>query len=101
MLMGLNAGGIENDMRESDIEKQIIKFATSRGWWCLKLHIINHAGFPDRLCLALGGQIMFVEFKATGKKPRKLKIWVIEKLRGMGFNVYVIDSIAKGQQIFS
>ena len=88
-------------MRESAIEKSVTKFATARGWWCLKLHVINHAGFPDRLCLAAGGQIKFVEFKATGKKPRRLQMWVINKLRGMGFNVYVIDSIEAGQRIFA
>lgn len=88
-------------MRESTIEHKTVKYATERGWWCLKLHIINHAGFPDRICLADGGQIIFVEFKATGKQPRKLQLWVMEKLRGLGFEVHVIDNIEKGRLVFS
>ena len=87
-------------MRESVIEKAVVKHATQQGWWCLKLHIINHAGFPDRLCLGNNAQIKFLEFKATNKKPRKLQMWVINKLKNMGFDVHVIDSTKAGRYVF-
>lgn len=88
-------------MRESTIEKAVINGAKSKGWWCLKLYVLNHAGFPDRLCLASGQRIKFVEFKAPGKKARILQIYVIKKLKRLGFEVHVIDSIEEGKQLFS
>ena len=41
--------------------------------WCLKLPAIHNAGLPDRLCLFPGGEVVFVELKAFGKKPRKIQ----------------------------
>ena len=36
----------------------------------MKLPAIHNAGLPDRLCLFPGGEVVFVELKAFGKKPR-------------------------------
>lgn len=59
--------------------------------WCLKLLPQNIVGLPDRMCLLPGGRIFFVEVKTTGKKPRKIQTYVHEKLRNLGFKVYVLD----------
>jgi len=80
-------------MRESKIEREFKKQAEHAGWWCLKLKVIGHAGFPDRLLLKEPGRVKFVELKATDKKPRPLQKWVIKNLKKRGFDVYVIDSI--------
>jgi len=80
-------------MRESTIEGEFKKQTKHAGWWCLKLKIISHAGFPDRMLLKHPGLVVFVEVKATLKKPRPLQSWVHKKLRKLGFEVYVIDSI--------
>lgn len=80
-------------MRESAVEKEFRKQAKASGWWPLKLKIISHAGFPDRMLLKHPGRIKFVELKATGKKPRKLQKWVLGKLNELGFECHVIDRI--------
>lgn len=65
--------------------------STMKGF-CLKLLSQNIIGLPDRLCLLPGGRVFFVEVKTTGKKPRKIQQYIHEKLRSLGFRVYVLDS---------
>jgi hypothetical protein len=74
-------------MCENSIEKRFVTEVERVGGWCLKLPAIHNAGLPDRLCLFPGGEVVFVELKAFGKKPRK-----IQKLKAMGFRVEVIDT---------
>lgn len=59
---------------------------------CVKLLSDFMTGLPDRMCLLPGGLVIFIELKTTGKKPRKIQAHVHEKLRSLGFLVYVIDS---------
>jgi hypothetical protein len=47
---------------------------------------------PDRLVLLPGGKLAFVEVKAPGKKPRMLQVKRHEKLRELGFQVFVLDA---------
>jgi len=60
--------------------------------WCLKLLSSHITGLPDRLCLFPGGRILFVELKTTGKKPRKIQLFIHNKLRSLGFRVEVVDT---------
>lgn len=60
--------------------------------WCLKLLSSHITGLPDRICLLPGGRVFFVEVKTTGEKPRKIQLWVHDKLRRLGFEVYIVDS---------
>ena len=76
-------------MSESPIEKRLVTEVERVGGWCLKL---PNAGLPDRLCLFPGGEVVFVELKAFGKKPRKLQILMHQKLKAIGFRVEVIDT---------
>jgi len=78
-------------MLERSVEAAFIRAGASRGVWCLKLKILGHAGFPDRVCLALGGRVAFAELKRPGKKPRELQVFVHNILRDFGFLVEVID----------
>lgn len=79
-------------MRESSIEKRLVTEVERVGGWCLKLPAIHNAGLPDRLCLFPGGRILFVELKTTGKRPRKIQLFIHNKLRGLGFRVEVVDT---------
>lgn len=80
---------------ESDVEKRVCKDAEDRGWWALKLVCVGHRGFPDRWFIReqdVKGEgsprIVIMEFKAPGKRARKLQLWVCKKLEDMGFEVY-------------
>lgn len=82
----------KNTTCENSIEKRLVTEVERVGGWCLKLPAIHNAGLPDRLCLFPGGEVVFVELKAFGKKPRKIQALMHQKLKAMGFRVEVIDS---------
>lgn len=83
--------------RVSSSEKLIEKTLNSRcrkvGAWSIKLVPRFIKGLPDRLILAPGGRVFFVEVKTTGKKPTPAQLLVHRKLKGLGFNVYILDTL--------
>ena len=82
-------------MQKVDSEKKLEQLLRSsveeRGGICLKLLTNFLTGLPDRLCLFPEGIAFFVEVKTTGKKPREIQKWWHNRLRNMGFGVYVLD----------
>jgi hypothetical protein len=48
---------------------------------------------PDRILIAPGGVVIFIEFKAPGKKATPLQKAIHEELRRMGCRVHVVDSV--------
>jgi len=62
----------------------------------LKFTPTGVVGYPDRIILIDNGQVLFVEFKQKGVKPRKLQAHVHDLLRGMGFIVLVVDDVVEG-----
>lgn len=77
---------------EKLIEKKLTNEVKALGGWCLKLLSTHITGLPDRLCLFSGGRILFVELKTTNKKPRKIQLFIHNKLRALGFRVEVVDT---------
>lgn len=45
------------------------------------------------MILCRGGYVGFAEIKTTGKKPTKMQTYIHEKLRALGFKVFVIDDL--------
>jgi len=86
-------------MRESTIEKKVSDFAKDQGWLSYKFTSPSNRGVPDRLYLK-EGVCIFIEFKATGKKPSKLQDKIIGRIRDQGFIVFVIDNVGNGKSIF-
>lgn len=78
---------------EKVIEKRLNAEVKSLGGWSLKLLCQFVTGLPDRLVLLPGGVIFFAEIKSTGKKPTAAQRLVHERIRRLGFTVYVIDSL--------
>lgn len=78
---------------EKTLEPALKKFVEldNKGW-CIKLVALHISGLPDRICLIHPGIIFFVEVKTAGKKPRKIQLWVHNKIRSLGFNVFVLDN---------
>lgn len=84
-------------MKEIESEKQLERLLKSTventmHGLCLKLLSQHTIGLPDRLCLLPRGRAFFVEVKTTGKKPRKIQEFIHNRLRALGFRVYVLDS---------
>ena len=83
-------------MRESAIEKAVCAYARSRGCLVLKLAGANQKGQPDRMFIQAGA-VLFVEFKAPGKKPTALQLKWLADLNEQGMDARVCDDICKGK----
>lgn len=84
---------------ESDLEQRVCREAEAAGWWALKLVCVGHRGFPDRWFIR-EDDIVIIEFKAPGKRARKLQEWVCTRLRSMGLEVHVgVDDYEQAKEI--
>lgn len=85
-------------MRESTIEKAVCDYAKAKGCIVMKLAGQNQRGQPDRLFI-LGGRVLFVEFKASGKIPTALQLRWLLNLHHQGMTVAWCNDIAKGKDL--
>lgn len=76
---------------EKLLEKKLREAVQGLGGWSIKLLSSHITGLPDRICLLPGGRLFFAEIKTTGKKPTKIQLSVHDRLRKLGFLVFVID----------
>lgn len=81
-------------MNEKKIEKKLRLEVDKLGGIAIKLQSQYYTGLPDRMILMPGGRIRFAEIKTTGKKPTPRQNIVHQELRGLGFQVDVIDNEA-------
>jgi hypothetical protein len=84
---------------EKHIEARCRKIAKTRGHLFWKLVVPGYPGVPDRLMLSTEGRAVFIEFKAPGKKPTPLQAAWHSRLRGLGFEVHVIDTVSDFERI--
>ena len=80
-----------SSLRERDIERKLVKAVKAEGGMCPKLISPGTDGMPDRMVLLPEARIGFVEVKAPGQKPRPLQECRHERLRQLGFLVFVLD----------
>lgn len=84
---------------EKVVERALYNGVKARGGICLKLPAIYTIGLPDRLCLFPDEKAVFVELKTTKQKPRKIQLYVHQKIRNLGFTVLVIDSVKQVEEL--
>lgn len=82
-------------MLEKEIENQLVKKIKAKGGLCVKFNCLSMNGVPDRILLMPFGKFCFVEVKAPGKKLRPLQLKRKRQFEMLGFDVYVIDDIAR------
>lgn len=80
-------------MLERDIERALVRRVTALGGMCEKFTSPGRRSVPDRLITMPGGQIIFVELKAPGKKPTELQKRDHARRRALGCDVRVIDTM--------
>ena len=90
-------------MRESEIEKYLVKKVKALGGEVRKVKWIGRNGAPDRLVMfpvtkqkfidGMWGTTLWVELKATGKVTEPHQYREHKRMRDMGQTVYVIDSL--------
>lgn len=79
---------------EKDLERTFSeRLNRTKKVWVIKLLSTFVKGLPDRMILCQGGCVGFAEIKTTGKKPTKIQTYIHEKLRALGFKVFVIDDL--------
>jgi hypothetical protein len=93
-------------MRESDIEKYLVKRVKEMGGEVRKVQWIGRNGAPDRLVMLpprdyQENPTIWVELKAPGQKPRPNQLREHEKMRAMGQRVMVIDSIEGVEELLA
>ena len=86
-------------MREKLIEEYFVREVKKVGGLALKVNSTSMKGLPDRMVLLPNGVLFFAEMKATGKTARALQNFIHKKLRGLGFEVYVIKKKKKGKEV--
>jgi hypothetical protein len=86
-------------MLEKTVETKTVKRAKKLGWLSYKFQSANNKGVPDRMFIK-DGRVIFVEFKRPNEKPRKLQEVVIRDMRKHGAEVYVIDTVEGGYELF-
>ncbi len=85
-------------MSESHIERAVCAFAKKNGIATLKLSGSSDRGKADRMFMR-NGKVIFIEFKAWGKKPTKLQERFLEERRADGFFAEYTDSIEIAQRM--
>lgn len=79
---------------EKDLERTFSEHLNrTKKVWVIKLLSAFIKGLPDRMILCQGGYVGFAEIKTTGKKPTRIQKYIHEKLRALGFKVFIIDDL--------
>lgn len=78
---------------EKIVERKLVELVKINGGMCIKLLCDQLIGLPDRMCLFPGHKVVFVELKTTGRKPKRIQMYMHNKLRALGFRVEVIDTV--------
>lgn len=78
---------------EKVVERKLVELVKMSGGMCIKLLCDQLIGLPDRMCLFPGHKMVFVELKTTGRKPKRIQMYMHNKLRALGFRVEVIDTV--------
>jgi hypothetical protein len=75
-------------MKESEIERKVVKYCESRGLITYKFTSPSSRGVPDRIVIGADA-VLFLELKQLGKKPTPLQLREIRRINtvGRGFNV--------------
>jgi len=82
-------------MLERDVEDYLVKKVLQLGGKAYKWSSMSNRAVPDRICCLPQGRIKLVECKAPGKQPSPLQLKVIQYLRSLGNEVFVVDTKEK------
>lgn len=78
-------------MRESVVEKHLVKRMAALGLEVRKVQWIARRHAPDRVVFAFGG--IYIELKAPGEKARSGQLREHARMRKAGFDVRVLDTL--------
>lgn len=79
-------------MLEKDVEKYLVRACKHLHWPCFKFSSPSQRAVPDRIVIAPGRNLVFVECKAPGKRPTRQQKAMHRKLFTHGYTTIVVDS---------
>lgn len=82
---------------EKEIEKKVCDYAKSKGCYVRKFVSPNNRSVPDRIIIAPGGAVGFLELKREGCKPTKAQEAEMELLSKVGATVGWCDNVPDGK----
>lgn len=82
---------------EKDIEKAVCAYAKSKGCYVRKFTSPANRSVPDRIIVAPGGAVGFLELKRHGQKPTKAQAAEIAALQMMGAIAGWCDNVEGGK----
>lgn len=97
-------------MLERRVEEAMVQAARLVGGWALKWVSPGQDGVPDRIVLQpvpdhhrdiVAQYVSFVELKAPGEQPTPIQMAVHKRLRALGFQVDVVDTVEAAHAYFS
>lgn len=90
-------------IRESDIEKYLVKRVKALGGEVRKVKWIGRRGAPDRIVMfyhpMFGGLTFWIELKAPGEKVKPHQAREHDRMRAMGQRVVVVDSFERADEV--
>ena len=87
-------------MLEKEVERHLVFLVkTKLQGKAIKFKSPANRSYPDRLCMAPGGILFFVECKAPGKKPTIKQAIKMDELRRYGQHVHVCDTKVSARAI--
>ena len=102
---------MKRPLRESDIEKYLVKQVKALGGEVRKVRWIGRCGAPDRVAMLPPGEERFtyggnyrtiwIELKAPGIKPEPHQLREHERMRKMGQRVEVVGSCERVDEVLA
>lgn len=84
-------------MLEKELEAKIVRYAKARGCLVYKFSSPSHSGVCDRIIIAPGGRVMFMELKAPGQVPTPLQYKFLVDVTKQGATGVWADNEALGR----
>ena len=82
---------------EKDIERKVCDYAKKLGCYTRKYTSPAQRGVPDRIIIAPGGAVGFLELKRPGNKPTPLQLKEMRTLTEVGCTVDWVDNVEAGK----
>lgn len=80
-------------MKESEIEKRLVKMVRENGGLCYKFVSPSNPGVPDRIVIIPDGRTIYVELKQEMGSLQRIQQWQIEEMQKRGCDVRVLKGL--------
>lgn len=86
-------------MRESDIERWLVRQVRELGGFADKFVSPGNPGVPDRIIVMPGGRVLFVELKTEIGRLSGIQRWQRERYQGMGVDFRVVKGMKAAREL--